>query len=111
MSFEVKTTEQFERKFKRLAKKYQSLDDDISEIIDQLDEKPTIGTPIGKDCYKIRIAISSKGRGKSGGARLITYVLIVRKTVFLMDIYDKSEQANFSKQELQDLIDNIRSSF
>ena len=109
MNFEVKTTEQFERKFKRLAKKYHSLIDDISQIIDQLDENPTLGIAIGKDCYKVRVAVASKGSGKSGGARLITYVLIVRKTIFLMDIYDKSEQANISKQELENLINKIRS--
>jgi hypothetical protein len=64
-----------------------------------------LGTPIGKDCYKIRVAIASKGKGKSGGARLITYVRVINKRVFLLDIYDKSEQANISSQELQLLID------
>lgn len=63
-----------------------------------------LGNPIGKDCYKIRIAISSKGKGKSGGARLITYVRIARSRVYLMDIYDKSEQANISDKELSLLI-------
>lgn len=51
------------------------------------------------------MSITSKGKGKSGGARIITYVRIVHKTVFLMDIYDKSEQANISPKELQMLID------
>jgi mRNA-degrading endonuclease RelE of RelBE toxin-antitoxin system len=71
MSFEVKATEQFERKLKRLAKKYKSLLDDISEIIEILTENPPLGIPIGKNCYKVRISITSKGQGKSGGARLI----------------------------------------
>jgi mRNA-degrading endonuclease RelE of RelBE toxin-antitoxin system len=105
MSFEIKATGPFERKLKRLAKKYKSLGSDLSKIIIELKENPTIGTPIGKDCYKIRIAITSKGRGKSGGARLITYVRIVKKVVFLMDIFDKSEQASISREELQLLID------
>lgn len=105
MNFDVIATEPFERKLKRLAKKYKSLSENLSTLFDELAENPTLGVPIGKDCYKIRVAITSKGKGKSGGARLITYVRIVRETVFLMDIYDKSEQANISGKELEQLID------
>ena len=105
MNYDVIATEPFERKLKRLAKKYKSLAKDLASIIDELSENPTMGTAIGKDCYKIRVAISSKGKGKSGGGRLITYVRVINETVFLMDIYDKSEQANISAKELQMLID------
>ncbi len=108
MSFNVIATEPFERKLKRLAKKYKSLATDLAKVVDELVENPTLGTPIGKDCYKLRIAITSKGKGKSGGARMITYVRIVKKTVFLMDIYDKSEQANISDKELLMLIDILQ---
>ena len=90
---------------KRLAKKHKSLKVDLLQLIEQLSENPTMGIPIGKDCFKIRIAITRKGKGKSGGARMITYVRIVNNTVFLMDIYDKSEQANISDKELQLLIE------
>ena len=105
MSFDIIATEPFERKLKRLAKKYKSISTDLAVVIEQLSVNPTLGTNIGKDCYKIRIAIASKGKGKSGGARMITYVRIIKNTVFLMNIYDKSEQANISKSELQMLID------
>jgi len=108
MSFNVIVTEPFERKLKRLAKKYKSLAADLASVIDELVENPTLGTPIGKDCYKLRIAIASKGKGKSGGARMITYVRIVKQTVFLMDIYDKSEQANITDKELLMLIDILQ---
>ncbi len=77
-------------------------------VIDELIENPTLGTPIGKDCYKLRFAITSKGKGKSGGARIITYVRVVRQTVFLMDIYDKSEQATITDKELLLLIDILQ---
>jgi hypothetical protein len=63
-----------------------------------------MGTSLGRDCYKIRLSISSKGKGKSGGARIITYVRVVKNRVYLMDIYDKSEQANISEKELIELI-------
>jgi hypothetical protein len=104
MNFDVIATEIFERKLKRLAKKHTSLAADLALVIDELIINPTMGTLIGKDCYKLRIAITSKGRGKSGGARMITYVRIIKQTVYLMDIYDKSEQATISNKELQLLI-------
>jgi hypothetical protein len=109
MSFDVIATEIFEKKLKRLAKKYKSLASDLAPLIDELSITPTLGTPIGKDCYKIRFAITSKNKGKSGGARMITYVRIVKRTVFLMDIYDKSEQASISEYELKMLITLLQS--
>lgn len=105
MSFNVIATEPFERKLKRLAKKHKSLKVDLLELIERLENKPTLGSSIGKECYKVRLAISSKGKGKSGGARIITYVRIVNKTVYLIDIYDKSDQVNISAKELQFLIE------
>lgn len=108
MSFDVIATEPFERKLKQLAKKYISLPKDLLELIDQLAENPQIGTPLGKDCYKIRVAISSKGQGKRSGARMITFVLITKKKVFLLDIYDKSEQINITDKELKLLISLLR---
>ena len=105
MSFNIIATEPFERKLKQLVKKHKSLKTDLQKIIEQLEENPTLGIPLGNECYKIRIAITSKGKGKSGGARIITYVRVVSENVFLMDIYDKSEQATISDKELQLLID------
>lgn len=108
MSFEIIATEPFERKLKRLAKKYRSISTDLAPLIQQLEISPNLGTPIGKDCYKIRIAISSKNKGKSGGARLITYVRVINKAVFLMDIYDKSEQPDISDTELNYLLELLK---
>lgn len=104
MNFDIIATEPFERKLKRLAKKHKSLKADLAKIFEELSNNPYSGSSLGKDCYKIRVAISSKGKGKSGGARIITYVRIVKKTIYLMDIYDKSEQANISDEELKLLI-------
>ena len=104
MSFDVIVTEPFERKLKQLSKKFNSLPKDLLPLIDTLAENPKTGIPIGKDCYKIRVAVSSKGQGKRGGARVITFVRIIQKRVFLLDIYDKSEQINISDKELKLLI-------
>lgn len=105
MSFKIIATAPFERKLKHLVKKYKSLPADLSKIIDELSVNPHLGTPLGKSCYKIRVAITAKGKGKSAGARMITYVRVTKNRVFLMDIYDKSEQPNISEKELQWLID------
>ena len=104
MSFDVIVTETFEKKLKQLTKKHRSLPNDLLSLIDELAENPQIGTAIGKDCYKIRVAITSKSHGKSGGARVITLVRIVHKRVFLLYIYDKSEKINITDKELELLI-------
>nr|WP_255353670.1 type II toxin-antitoxin system RelE/ParE family toxin [Pedobacter sp. R20-19] len=62
---------------------------------------------MGKNCFKIRIAITSKGKGKSGGARVITNFIITESTVYLLSIYDKSEQDNISDKELLELLKEI----
>ncbi len=105
MSYKVIATEPFERKVKKLAKKYKSIKADLTPIFKQLANEPTLGTPLGKECYKIRIAIASKTKGKSGGGRLITLVRVVNKKVFLLDIYDKSEKSTITDKELRLLIE------
>lgn len=105
MSFNVIATEPFARKLKKLTKKYKSLKKDLAPIFEQLADNPTMGTSIGKDCYKIRMSITSKGKGKSGGARLITYVRVAKNNVYLLDIYDKSNKATISDKELRLLIE------
>jgi len=107
MNFEIVTTEPFDRKIKRLAKKHKSIKKDLAEIIEALKFDPFIGKPLGKDCFKIRMAITSKGKGKSGGARLITYIRVVAKTVYLINIYDKGEQETITDKELKLLVDAL----
>lgn len=101
MKFDVLTSSLFNKEFKKLCKKHKSAKNDLITFVENLQETPIQGTPIGNDCYKIRIAISSKGKGKSAGARLITRVRIVKKTIYLLSIYDKSEQDSISDKELE----------
>jgi mRNA-degrading endonuclease RelE of RelBE toxin-antitoxin system len=107
MKFNVVVTENFERKVKRLAKKYKSLKADLKPIFDKLTYTPSLGIPIGNDCYKIRVAISSKGQGKAGGARIVTYIRYIKETVYLIDIYDKSDEGSISEKEIIELISLI----
>jgi hypothetical protein len=72
--------------------------------LERLEQEPEQGTNLGNNCYKIRIAIASKGKGKSGGARVITNFVIAEETVFLISIYDKSEKENLTDKELDELL-------
>ena len=103
MSYKVKSLKVFERQAKKLIKKYPSLKNEIRDLSNLLKEDPTQGIPLGKNCYKIRVAIKSKGKGKSGGARLITNIIIDTETVYLLTIYDKAEKENLSN-ELEKLL-------
>jgi len=104
MSFNVKTISVFERQAKRLMKKFPSLKKEIQELIKELKEEPKKGTSIGHNCYKIRLAISSKGKGKSGGVRVITHLIFKDDTVYLLTIYDKSDIENLKDKEILELI-------
>lgn len=104
MSYNVVVTDGFKKQAKSIAKKYRSLKTDLDKLIDSLEENPIQGEPLGKDCYKIRMAITSKGKGKSGGSRVITCVKIVNQTAYLLTIYDKSDKENISDKELDELL-------
>jgi len=103
MAIEVRTIETFDRNFKRLSRKYPSLIKDLSDLVVSLKEQPEQGTSVGGGCRKIRLAISSKGKGKSGGGRVITYLAHVDEVVYLLTIYDKSEQEAISRNDLLEL--------
>ncbi|MBC8988451.1 type II toxin-antitoxin system RelE/ParE family toxin [Pedobacter gandavensis] len=91
MAFEVLLTPDFKRELKQIAKKHKQILKDLNGLIDELIENPTMGTDLGQNVYKIRLAISSTNKGKSGGARVITYVYIEGETIYLSEIYLKSE--------------------
>lgn len=104
MKFKLLVGPKFRRELKRLVKKYASIESEVEALFEELRDQPLLGTPIGRNCYKIRLAIASKGRGKSGGVRVITYVAVVQETVYLLTMYDKSEQATLAHDELDALL-------
>ncbi|MCG6167189.1 type II toxin-antitoxin system RelE family toxin [Leptospira sanjuanensis] len=110
MSFEIKPTPNFEKELKDLVKKYPSLKKEIKELSDSLENEPTQGTSIGQNCYKIRVPIASKGKGKSGGGRVISCVFLIDKVVSLLSIYDKAEKENITDKELKDFLKSISES-
>ncbi len=115
MACEIRTTERFEREAKRLIKKYPSLKSEIKNLGESLSIQPLQGTSIGKNFFKIRISIKSKGRGKSGGARVITNLIFTQASnqnperLYLATIYDKSERPTISEKELSRILSDIKS--
>lgn len=90
------------KNIKRLASKYPSLKSDFQNFLAELTENPTMGVSLGNNCYKVRLAISSKGKGKSGGARIITFVKISIETVVLISMYDKSQKSTITDKEIKE---------
>jgi mRNA-degrading endonuclease RelE of RelBE toxin-antitoxin system len=118
MKVVVRVSKSFKRQAKPLLKKFSSLNKELIQLEDELIDNPRLGKPLGQDSYKIRLAVKSKGKGKSGGLRIISHLdteiigLIETEydniIVNLISIYDKSETASISDKELRDLITGLQ---
>lgn len=116
MNVEIIATANFEKAFKKLYRKYRSLLNDLADLETKLQDNPYLGASLGDDAYKIRLAVKSKGKGKSGGFRVITYVemdIIVVEgkedehfDIYLLAMYDKSDTESITKSEIRQLIKN-----
>lgn len=109
MNFSIIPSDRFKREIKRLLKKFPSLKQELSDLNIILESKPETGIPLGNSCYKIRIAVKSKGKGKSGGARIITYIVTENLEVYLLTIYDKSEFETIDDKTIAAIIESIKS--
>jgi mRNA-degrading endonuclease RelE of RelBE toxin-antitoxin system len=107
MSYKIEVTADFEKDLKKIFKKHRSIKNDLAELIASLETKPQQGTPLGNNCYKIRLAIASKGKGKSGGARVITNIVVDDTTVYLLTIYDKTDKDTLTNKELEELLKSV----
>jgi len=108
MSYNVIPIDKFKKEAKRLVKKYPSLKNELSQLNILLLTNPTAGTSLGNNTYKIRIAIKSKGTGKSVGARVITYLLTENNEIYLLTIYDKGELDTINDNILRKIIKAIK---
>lgn len=104
MSFEILRTDVFTKHLKLLSKKYPSIKKDYASFLENLQVNPLQGESLGKSCYKVRLKITSKNTGKSGGARVITYVKLEKKRITLLDIYDKAVMENITDKQFSLLI-------
>ena len=109
MNFSVIPSDKFKKEAKRLTKKYPSLKKELADLATTLTTDPEIGTPLGSNTYKIRISIKSKGKGKSGGARVITYLVTENHEIYLLTIYDKSEFDIVDDKILKSIIKSLDS--
>ncbi|GGB84601.1 type II toxin-antitoxin system RelE/ParE family toxin [Dyadobacter sediminis] len=100
-------TPEFKKEYKRLSKKFPSPESDIKLLIEELYKNPTLGKSLGSHAYKIRCQVKSKGKGKSGGVRIITYYLEEDYKIYLLNIYDKSERQSISAKQIRDLIQSV----
>ena len=107
MSYSVIPIERFKKEAKRLIKKYPSLKSELIELNETLSGNPEIGTSLGNNTFKVRIAIKSKGKGKSGGARVITYLVTEEKEIYLLTIFDKSEFGSIEDKILREIIEDL----
>ena len=107
MNYRIILDAPFKKEVKRLAKKYPSLKKDLSALQDELLSNPQAGIDLGGGLCKVRIAIASKGRGKSHGARVITFTVVVaieESEINLLTIYDKAERESISQKEIEALL-------
>ena len=110
MNVTIKPSEEFYRHFKRLSKKYRSLVDDYRVFREDLILNPFQGVDLGGGVRKVRMAIGAKGKGKSGGARVLTLTLLVSDDaeVTLLTIFDKSEIDNVSDKYIDWLVEKYK---
>ena len=104
---QITFTPEFQKEYKRLAKKYISVKTDVQTLVAELQENPTLGISLGRGAYKIRMAITTKNKGKSGGARVITYFWSEENELYLISIYDKSEETTMTGDAINERIDII----
>jgi len=107
---EIISTPEFDKEYKRLKKKYRSLPDDLANLEQELIKNPNLGIDLGNNFRKVRMAIKTKNKGKSGGARIITYSLVVSiidELIVLVTIYDKGEEQSISDAKIKQIIKNF----
>jgi mRNA-degrading endonuclease RelE of RelBE toxin-antitoxin system len=107
MSYKIELSANFKKEAKKLTKRFPSLKQELTALFTELETNPTMGTPLGNDIYKIRLAIASKNKGKSGGARVLSFVKKTATTVLLFSIYNKGDIDNLSDKEIQNLIKGL----
>jgi hypothetical protein len=107
MKFEFLETTIFEKELKRLSKKHKSLKEDLLNLKNEIEDNPDLGINLGNGFKKIRLSITSKGKGKSGGARVVTQTVIIsqhEQKIIMVILWDKSEIENIDVKILKELI-------
>ena len=110
MNFEIKISDEFEVAAKQLSKRYRSFVDDYSDFLDDIRKNPYQGVEFMPGIRKVRLAIASKGKGKSGGARIITFTYTISEkdgVVYLLLVYDKSDASTVKKKAVMKMLKEL----
>jgi len=108
---EILFSDEFGRSFKRLKKRYRSLSDDFKKLLASLAENPRQGVELYDGMRKVRLAITSKGKGKSGGGRVIIRLTVYNTRLSFLYIYDKSDMPDVSDAYLEGIIKQVDSEY
>ncbi len=100
MSYKIIPTEYFKNQVRSLQKNYPHIRHDLKELVEILNQNPKEGTSLGKRIYKIRLKSSDIPKGKSGGYRVITYVVDEDQKIRLLTIYIKPQKATITDDEI-----------
>lgn len=111
MKNKITTIPIFDTRYKRFVKKFPTLEQEITEFKKELLKNPKQGILITQNTYKIRLASADKNKGKSGGFRVITFLINESENeteIVLLLIYDKSEESSFNKKEIIKIINKYQ---
>ena len=111
MNYEINYISSFAKELKRLGKKYRSMRQDYARLLEELHTNPTAGVSLGRGVRKVRMAIASKNKGKSHGARVITFTYSVDEesgTIVLLFLYDKEERDTITSAEIDALLEQVK---
>lgn len=107
MAININFSDSFESRVKKFVKKFPSLAQELIDFVEELEDTPFMGESLGAGLYKIRLASKSKGKGKSGGFRIINYIISQNKEdidITVLTIYDKSEDSTMKKNVLVKMV-------
>lgn len=106
----MNTTPSFEKEYTKLKRRFPKIDDDFEVFLDEVEENESLGEPWpgiikdGNKIFKKRMRNSSARKSKRSGFRVIEYLLTEDNTVYLLDIYSKSDKEDIPKRRIRDLI-------
>lgn len=110
MKYEVEFTAIFKRRIKKLSSKYPRIKEDLSVLLDQLEQGNFQGDRLQDypgEVYKVRVGSIDQKKGKRGGYRVIYIAVTFNTTVYLMEIYAKAYQEDLTNQQKQEIKDFI----
>lgn len=85
--------------FLKDAKRADLSDDERDEIVEFISENPFAGVEMAGTGGARKVRFSAKGKGKSGGVRIITFYSGRDIPVFLLNVFAKGDKVNLTKAE------------